>query len=1563
MQLIVESFFLEATFQIFNASASVATRHQLNEVQTLAFDWVINGEKYVDIRNSSLYGVRDKIMNSAARLLGSISEVNLDTITERFLSEISLKIKAEANSISRQELYSLCHGLRFVRIKGDDLQQIFSAIKFLEAVFPLRHVAPDKKSRLQQAITEMMTSVLTPLVDEGDPDHFVSNYDNEIQRKWYNIISLLRSELTKWTIKQSKQAHAGLPAITVLTCLLRREDFLSEIDQLIDILHRNLKDKKNVSVVLLCIVRCVKCFYFRMGRKGSLENSDAAFMVRWTHKVTSPIVQSALKGQLSTFEQLDLLRKLVTVVTNHLPEYGVRNIILELLAIDGVQQPWEATMAGLMSVMSILVEAPGRFAGQRLNIKLPETATALDESMAATPTLSGNHYQVKIGFGGTPWSPDQIACEQLLEVVKHSHNPLEAYGISSFMPLISTAVGKILQQCHQLHGYTRLTNAARPSTEVSTSQKMSALSIFIATLQLIPFIIPDQWLNNSIKEDLPGYIIHAEPSVRRVAIDACKRCMLALPASREAIVFCLTKFTVHLQEDHIDIIRNNLELLVDLTSNWNQIAISERRLADMAGKSAASPAIRGTFTNFSDMEGTVFVMLCALDVQIRKLAIKLLEQVRTLHRTVTLTSQQAHLWSSTDRTMDESRGESHRFRTSFPASYNNDDLEDIVDGDSVPILSLPPNLRRVNVSSTQASAHHARRSTYGSIASLPTVSSNTSRALPTPTLGDNCASFKTLQDDGDDIFYVADVIERFGDSITQKYYWDFGPWGDIWREWRALPEDNYNFMDCLSRLRTNEDSIRWSRILCELCKELFIRCEQSAFVLHKEIVSKLLALASLDSSGRQSLPTDGSRGELARNYVLCGAASPLFDSVRSKEQRLDSLDFVRLLISSARTTNVDCSAVLGLGYINPSCHIIVVREVSSLLKENTSSTGAASGTGTVGGSRSGPTGGLAGSMKSSRSGGPKREEVRLFQAHVFRIVASNLLPGSLIENTALRECLVEFVAETSRFITVTVDVSPELQQLRFCLCSVSRACAYQLAVSQPQYFPSMLRKQLFDKFSLYCEDGRTPGLFRSELKRHISAAKAAMKGRDADLLHHLETDIVDASEMLEHAAYLGMASMLAGNAFDVNSRDPKGRVFLWVNRMLTPRDESGIPIQAKRYKQYHVYIPGQVNIRLGKTDEENHGAAAWGPPKTYTAHIALRNLLNSNTDLGGIFADHSYSSNQQIGTTYFLVLAEIYNSMSIEIEEHIVVSLLLQKIIDPLLEVRDAAQAMFRTMVKRHKMHVIESENDPMNTRIDKSLLTGFVEGKPEEIVSRSRSNEQMAESFEGAVVVGCLPESHQAFQQHISSILAREHAELSHNVVREVLMRQQQCIVNKSGYDLIDKVLLCLQPWFEYAAFHRGWEGQWNVDILQGMYSITSSLQKSNQRLMSIQKLWMTVLSNRRNTFPVIDFLLRQGVAATAEASLKIEKGDLSLASAMDVVLEPGKNVALYLSRVAPRQVIDLLVYEAALQLTESEGLSSKNSSYLLEQQQHFHDVNASDAPKKDQEKRMNEHIRVRPK
>lgn len=76
------------------------------------------------------------------------------------------------------------------------------------------------------------------------------------------------------------------------------------------------------------------------------------------------------------------------------------------------------------------------------------------------------------------------------------------------------------------------------------------------------------------------------------------------------------------------------------------------------------------------------------------------------------------------------------------------------------------------------------------------------------------------------------------------------------------------------------------------------------------------------------------------------------------------------------------------------------------------------------------------------------------------------------------------------------------------------------------------------------------------------------------------------------------------------------------------------------------------------------------------------------------------------------------------------------------------------------------------------------------------------------------------------------------------------------------------------------------------------------------MQKLWATLAANRRNVVPILDFVIAKCGEDLRDAAAPRGAPPCSV----------GKQVALYLARVAPRQTVDHLAYEVALQLEEAE-------------------------------------------
>ncbi len=65
-----------------------------------------------------------QVLLAVAELLGCVSIARLDSVTEKFLLAMGSRIKGDAGSPARQQLYWLLQGMRFVQLRGDTPEQV-----------------------------------------------------------------------------------------------------------------------------------------------------------------------------------------------------------------------------------------------------------------------------------------------------------------------------------------------------------------------------------------------------------------------------------------------------------------------------------------------------------------------------------------------------------------------------------------------------------------------------------------------------------------------------------------------------------------------------------------------------------------------------------------------------------------------------------------------------------------------------------------------------------------------------------------------------------------------------------------------------------------------------------------------------------------------------------------------------------------------------------------------------------------------------------------------------------------------------------------------------------------------------------------------------------------------------------------------------------------------------------------------------------------------------------------------------------------------------------------------
>ena len=1507
-QLVIEAFFMDAARCVVQSSGSgretihiqKAIREELEE---LAFNWILNADRFVTVdvldagpvtgatesEFSSGHGshpsmvLKDKVVLSASQLLGEltfVSSESLESIQKRFLGEFGQRIaEKDASSPARQEAYGLCHAMRFIKLRGHTVEHLRASIRFLDAVFPLRHVAPEKKSRPEQALCDLLTTILSPLADgvdagaESAQTFGLGSGDEGLRGQWFSTLRFVRSELTRWVAKQSKQGMAGYPAITVLTCVEDESVLVTTIDGLIVVLNKPLREKNRAtsSMGLLCLARAVSCFLRRVGPR-----SDPERLASWVSRATGSVMGLALKGVFAAPEQIIVMKYLCASIASAMPSYAVQAILLEMMALTAGHS-WEGPYIAVSSLVPILATAPSRlfregdereqdhYQGSELvfGSQLPPTPAALE---AFVMSLGSAH---QFGKPAT-----RAALQRMEQLMQQDYSLLDVLGIAHLEEELSNTLDKVRIQCHQLHGFSRVSNSQRYQGDW-IKEKISALTVLVSILECLPFVVPSGWkastggadhgvkASKAFMDDVSGYTMHAEPCVRNAAVAALVRCMTAWPGSRDCIMQGMAHVIKSMMHDDIECVKGSAELVLKLIGIWEVTLGQAKGLTTERRILWSSPASElGSFDSIHSVESCGFYMLCHHDIQIRNLGLKILESACQLSislREMTGREGSISLDSSTSR-VPSSLG-------SKSVSDRDRDIEFGTLEQAVKRTALHQSSSLGSRATVSVGNQDEYRRSFSDMMSPKSMNfpgtlpwqrtiSSTVRVEPRDP---SSAPTSPKGDGGTDQRCLIEIIYAYGDQISRKHFWNFGIYSKILRAWKPVP-DQCSFRSCLYADAADPNRGRvWLRIMAELVRHFWIHSKDTALRIVAEAFDGLGKSLVHDQQGRKYL-ADGAIGAWSNVYAFAIAPTPTWATSHSDDFTKKYGIFVTILIHTVWAGSEE--ALGALEFVDESFQALVV-EKSQLLqaeyKQQNQSTEKRMGI----------------FESTSRTPAGAKKDSRLAHAQILAAVCANLGSSTLSSQVLMRDKLISFLIEMVRFIDVLGDISSEIQQLRYCLCIISRELSLQLSVSQTQAFPPMLRKQLYGKFGAYTEEGQTQGLFRSELRRQIAAAKAAVKPRDPARIQEIERQIVVSSEMLEYAANMAMGAMLMGSVFDSDTKNPDGKVLTWIRRMLVAAETV--------------------------SSEGHHNN--WAPKKCDIAREALHFLLSSNLEMARLFVDQCYSVQQQVSSAYFLVLADVVmHTSSIKLDPQTLIALVLSKMVDPDADARSKASKLLHTIERRYK------PDDGADAALAFSKLGfdnhgGGKGGGHDDEVGRATDGDLMVQDL---VVVGGLQNSNTIFQQKVSSAMAVHYERIALPVVLEILRRQVQ------SSDLIERVHLtlpCLPPWLENADLRRDSWLHPALDLLFQVSKIQGLVQTS-----TVQEIWGTLGSQRGNVAPVLDYLVDELVRESHSAAVRTEGRPISSASPS---MEVSKHIALYLSRVAPRITIEHLVTLAECNVT----------------------------------------------
>eukprot|EP00878_Enallax_costatus_P012410 GHUV01012961.1.p1 GENE.GHUV01012961.1~~GHUV01012961.1.p1 ORF type:complete len:1005 (+),score=325.04 GHUV01012961.1:1774-4788(+) len=915
--------------------------------------------------------------------------------------------------------------MRNIVLSFDNDSQMEQSTKFLQRVHPLSYTAAVKKSQIHHALCEMLTDILTPLIRKNQP-HSCTGLNSALLADWYNQILRLKNDIGQWANKHNKHILVGYPLVTVLVCLVDKQNYNSLVDSMADFLAKQMKNKEYRSLCFKCLNQLV---ISSLVRNAAATTSPS--VVAWLDKIVKPGLSAARKGGISTQEQQDFIAD----VADLNPEYCVGSIVSDLLQMDSM----DSQLIALRTLHLVATSVPrDSAAALEADGLAPRRSITLTASSASTYSSSSKQMV-------------QLPTGVILDLIRTGHHPFDLQGIAHLLPRVQQQIGQLLLQYHRSLGvYLSFTSDAVPK------DRQAHLGLFSAVICLVPFLKPEHWTAVRPLDFLPSYTAHAENTVRTSAFGALMSTMRGCPALRGAVLSNMAAFLGSIPDDAALTTRECMLLLRELMDCWLSLLQKQRlnssslgsdqsstkkeqqsivlskgdltRQSPSLGKgetaAAAGPApfpaaavASGLVLDVHRLEGVLFVLLCSYNEAVRCDAYGLLGLLRTLHQQLGSMAVQLGIKLGS--------GLLQPGLASLPVSGT-----PAAGLGGIGAGSFSSSISAAEDKSVQPSGSGGSGTAGGMFSRhKPTMSKDslefmlTLGQLETPDTGVTC---------------IMDVLEEVGTDVARRCYWDFGDWSDFWRETKHVPLDVS--LQAVMSATDDVGKLRWMRCLVELARTACHMCPTSMGVAYLEMLHKLSRCLTRDSAGRLQIPADGPDARSSdawKAFVVVACVCP--PSLRERVERaaarkgalLTARDLIRSLLASLTGGSGMPQQVclMALGHASPEHYSVLFEELPNLIDEYQK-------------------------PAKQKKGTARPEEARRMVANVMRLLADTMPQSTLNHQPLIRSRYLEWLRETTVYLRSLPPFGEafwEVTQVAYCLCAVCRCVASQLSnqLTQP----------------------------------------------------------------------------------------------------------------------------------------------------------------------------------------------------------------------------------------------------------------------------------------------------------------------------------------------------------------------------------------------------------------------------------------------------------------------------------------------------------------------------------
>ncbi|GAB1608168.1 protein furry-like isoform X4, partial [Argonauta hians] len=570
--------------------------------------------KYKDGLQANPNAGNIKLISSLyAEVIGVLAQSRFPPIHKTFLNELKeLKLR-DQTPFTAQSVISLLMGLKFFRVKMHPIEDFEMCVQFLHELG--QYFLEVKDRDIKHALAMLLVEILLPVAAQA------KNEVNVPVLK--NFVEMLYSTTIDMTTKKKHTLHL-FPLVTCLLCVSHKQFFLSNWPYFLTMCLSQLKNKeaKMSRVALESLYRLLWVYMVRIKCESNTATRSRL------QSIVNSLFPKGSKMVTPRDTPLNIFVKIIQFIAKERLDFAMKEIIFDLLCVG---RPIKFLTPERMSIglRAFLVIAD--------SLQQKDGDPPMPQSAATLP--SGSTVRIKRTF------LNQMLSEETAKDIGLScYYPHILKTFDSILRALDVQVGRPLLQ-------TNSENTGKEVEELLTSDRKPKIDLFRTCIAAIPRLIPENMTSQELVELLTRLTVHIDDELRGLAFQALQNLMHESQTFKEQVIRGFVQF---IQRDVSDTASQPLDgvlrMLVQLLVQWKsspshqqQQSITSVPSQSASAATAAAAKLDGSNNSVGgrgdastelivlhDVEGLALVMLCSIQLVIRKLALLLLKEVRNI---------------------------------------------------------------------------------------------------------------------------------------------------------------------------------------------------------------------------------------------------------------------------------------------------------------------------------------------------------------------------------------------------------------------------------------------------------------------------------------------------------------------------------------------------------------------------------------------------------------------------------------------------------------------------------------------------------------------------------------------------------------------------------------------------------------------------------------------------------------------------------------------------------------------------------------------------------------------